>query len=212
MIQLENKTTHEKTKVFYGGENVVKKVLRLFSNTRSRIDACVDQTRPMLAIETEGAKDSFLEAKNRGIVSRFITEITDDNIFYCKELSRLVDELRHIDGVKGNFYVNETEYLAPTSFHDKGKPASQLIYSNMKEFVEHQRYVFDTLWNRSIPAAERIREIEDGIAPEFVGTVLDPFEVQRIIVKLLRSAKEEVLATFSTANALRRQERVGLES
>ena len=55
-----------------------------------------------------------------------------------------------------------------------------LIYSNQKEFVEHQHYVFDTLWNKSIPAEEKIREIEDGITPEFVGMILDPFEVQRI--------------------------------
>jgi len=163
----------------------------------------------LLAIETEGAKDSFLDARNRGIETRFITEVTKDNISYCKELTKLVDELWHIDGIKGNFYVNETEYLAPTSFHEKGKPASELIYSNMKEFVEHQQYVFDTLWNKSMPAEEKIREIEDGITPEFVGMILDPFEVQRVTFKLLESAKEEILVAFSTANALRRQERVG---
>jgi hypothetical protein len=133
-----------------------------------------------LAIETEGAKESFLDARNRGIETRFITEITNNNISYCKELIKLVDELRHLDGIKGNFYVNETEYLAPTTFHDRGKPASEFIYSNQKEFVEHQDYVFDTLWNKSIPAEEKIREIEDGITPEFVGVILDPFEVQRI--------------------------------
>jgi two-component system sensor histidine kinase VicK len=108
-LEKENSTTHEQTKVFYGGENVVEKVLRLFSNTKSRIDACVDHTRPSLAIETEGAKDSFIDARNREITSRFITEVTNDNISYCKELTKLVDELRHIDGIKGNFYVNETE-------------------------------------------------------------------------------------------------------
>jgi two-component system, OmpR family, sensor histidine kinase VicK len=77
MIQLENNTTHEQTKVFYGGENVVGKVLRLFSNTKSRIDACVDHTRPSLAIETEGAKDSFIDARNRGIT--LMLEIEDQH-------------------------------------------------------------------------------------------------------------------------------------
>lgn len=100
--------------MFYSGENVVKKVLRLFSNTRNRIFACVDHTRPFLAIKTEGARDSFIDARNRGIEIRFITEITTENISYCKELVKLVDELRHLDGIKGNFYINEIEYLAPT--------------------------------------------------------------------------------------------------
>jgi hypothetical protein len=107
MTQIENNTTHEKTKVFYSGENVVRKVLRLFSNTKSRIVACIDHTRPLLAIETEGAKDSFLDARTRRIEIRFITEITNDNISYCKELIKVIDELRHLDGIKGNFYVNE---------------------------------------------------------------------------------------------------------
>jgi len=75
----------------------------------------------------------------------------------------MVDELRHLDGIKGNFYVNETEYLVPASFHYKGKPASEVIYSNMKELVAHQQYVFDTLWNKSIPAEEKMVEIKEGI-------------------------------------------------
>jgi hypothetical protein len=37
-----------------------------------------------LAIETEGAKDSFLDARNRGIETRFITEITNDNTHIAK--------------------------------------------------------------------------------------------------------------------------------
>jgi two-component system, OmpR family, sensor histidine kinase VicK len=61
-----------------------------------------------------------------------------------------------------------TEYLVPITLHDKGKPASELICRNIKEIVEHQHYVFDTLWNKSIPAEEKIMEIEDGITPEFV--------------------------------------------
>jgi len=43
------------------------------------------------------------------------------------------------------------------------------------------------------PVEEKIRDVEDGITPEFVGMVPDPFEVLRVIVKLLKSAKEEML-------------------
>ena len=47
---------------------------------------------------------------------------------------------------------------------EKGKPASKIIYSNVKEIVEHQQqYVFDSFWSRAIPAERRIREIEEGI-------------------------------------------------
>ena len=105
-----------------------------------------------------------MTAKSRGVKLRYVTEITEDNIGYCKELIKLVNELRHIEGIKGNFYISETEYIAPASLHEKGKPASQIIYSNVKEIVEHQRqFVFDSFWARSIPAEQKIKELEEGI-------------------------------------------------
>jgi two-component system, OmpR family, sensor histidine kinase VicK len=90
------------------------------SNTKDRIDACIDYSRPSLAIEIEELKKAFLDAKSRGVKLRYVTEITKDNIRYCKELLKLVNELRHIDGIKGNFYLSETEYIAPVTFHVKG--------------------------------------------------------------------------------------------
>ena len=63
---------------------------------------------------------------------------------------KIVGELRHLDGIKGNFMISESEYLAPLILFRKGEVASQIVYSNIKEVVEHQQYVFDTLWNKSI--------------------------------------------------------------
>jgi two-component system sensor histidine kinase VicK len=60
----------------------------------------MDHTRPRLTIETEGVKDSLLDARNKGVRIRTITEITKDNLSYCKELIGLVDEVRHLDGIK----------------------------------------------------------------------------------------------------------------
>jgi two-component system, OmpR family, sensor histidine kinase VicK len=77
------------------------------------------------------------------------------------------------DGIKGSFYISEGEYLAPAIFHDEGKVASQMIYSNVRELVKHQQYVFDTLWNKSIPSDEKIKEIEDGIQPHFIEIIRD---------------------------------------
>lgn len=122
-----------------------------------------------MTVEKE-VKKSLIDARDRGIKTRFITEITKDNIAYCKELIKLVGEVRHLDGIKISFYMDENEYLAPATFHEKGKPASEIIYSNVKELVEHQHYVFDTLWNKSITAEEKIMEIENGIT---IVTLLD---------------------------------------
>ncbi|HEX9318525.1 MAG TPA: hypothetical protein VF884_06285, partial [Nitrososphaeraceae archaeon] len=112
-------------------------VLQFLYQSRNVIDACVDYTRPSLAVDILVLRKAFLAARNKGVRLRYVTEITDDNIHYCKQLLTMVDELRHLDGIKGNFYITDTAYLAPATIHEKGKPAAQIIYSNVKEVVEH---------------------------------------------------------------------------
>lgn len=177
----------------------------MISKAKVRIYACLDHTRPSLAVEIQEIRDSLIASRNRGVKTKFITEITKDNISYCKRLIPLVSELRHLDGIKGSFYLNEIQYLAPASLHDKGKPASEIIYSNVKELLEHQQYIFDTLWNKSILAEERIREIEEGIAPANFEVFQSPQEGIECAWRMLRSVKEEVFIMFSTTNAFRRQ-------
>ncbi len=160
------------------------------TNTLSRIDACVDYTRPSLAIEFEELKKLFIDAKRRGAKFRYVTEIRRENIHYCKELLRMVDELRHLEGIKGNFYVSDSEYIAPARYHERGKPATQIIYSNVNEIVEQQQYVFDSFWARAIPADQRIREIEEGIVHYETRIIENPDEIIREIRRYSAASKQ----------------------
>jgi two-component system, OmpR family, sensor histidine kinase VicK len=181
----------ERTEVLHGEQSVVNTVLQFTSKAKSRIDACVDYTRPLLAVEIEQLRKAFLDAKRRGVKLRYITEITEDNVRYCKELIKIVDDLRHIDGIKGNFYLSETEYIAPATFHEKGKPASWIIYSNVKEIVEYQRhFVFDSFLSRSIPAEQKIKEIEEGIIHYETRIVEDPDQIIEEISRLTANSNE----------------------
>ena len=137
----------ERTEVLHGSKEVLDAEMRFFSNTRGRIDTSMSYT-VHLAIGIERIKKAFLYARSRGARLRCLTEITIDNISYCKMLIKIVDELRHLDGMKRNFMISEREYLAPIILLDEGKIAS-LIYSNLKQIVEHQQYTFDTFWNKA---------------------------------------------------------------
>jgi two-component system sensor histidine kinase VicK len=70
----------------------------------------------------------ILNVRTRGVKIRHIAEITKDSVYYCKQLLEVVDELRHLDGIIGAFYVSNEECLVPAIIHEKGKPASQIIY------------------------------------------------------------------------------------
>jgi two-component system sensor histidine kinase VicK len=155
-------SSFERTDLLHGVDNVINSELQFFSSSKKRIDTCMNYTRPSLAIVLEPIKKAFHHARSRGVRLRYITEITHDNISACKELVTMVDELRHLDGIKGNFMISESEYLAPLVLFEKGKIASQIIYSNVKEIVDQHQYVFDILWSKANSAQQRIKEIEEG--------------------------------------------------
>jgi two-component system sensor histidine kinase VicK len=117
----------------------------------------MDYTRPPLAITIDPIRGAFSDAKKRGVKLRYLTEISKDNTSFCKELISLVDEMRHLDSIKGNFMISESEYLAPIILFEKGKIASQIIYSNQKEIVDQHQYIFDSLWDKAISALLRTR-------------------------------------------------------
>ena len=170
----------------------------------------MNYTRPQLAIALDPIRNAFVQAKNRGVRLRYLTEITSENISYCKDLLSAVSELRHLDGIKGNFMISESEYLAPVVLFEKGKVAARIIYSNVKELAEQHEYVFDTLWSKAISAEQRIREIEEGVEPEFFDVTTDRERVCRIFVDLASSAKEEMLALLPNDKSMVRLDRLGV--
>jgi two-component system, OmpR family, sensor histidine kinase VicK len=200
----------EDTLVFYGVDAVINIIMQFLNQTNETVYACVDQTRPILTLDTLVLKKAFEDAKRRGVKLMYVTEITKDNLSYCKQLMEMTHELRHIEGIKGNFYISETEYLAPATLHEKGKSASQIIYSNVKEIIEHQKYVFDSFWNRAISAEQRIKEIEERVAPEFYEVITDSEKAAQTITDLARSVKKEALFFLPNDKALIRVERLGL--
>ena len=186
---MANNTQNIKTEIIHGVENVIDAEIRCFFANR-KIDTCMNYTRPPLAIEIEPIKKAFLDAKIRGARLRYITEITNTNISYCKELMGMVNELRHLDGIKANFMISETEYLAPVILYEEGKIASQIIYSNVKEVVDQQQYIFDTFWAKSIPAEQKIKEIEEGIIHYGTRAIENSDEIIKEISRLTASSNK----------------------
>jgi two-component system, OmpR family, sensor histidine kinase VicK len=111
------KDQREVTRVFYGVETVISTVIEFLNQTSNVVYACVDQTRPILTLDILVLKKAFEDANSRGIKLLYITEITKDNLSYCKQLMKITHELRHLDGIKGNFYISESGYLAPAYKH-----------------------------------------------------------------------------------------------
>ena len=139
---------------------------------------------------------------------KIVVEVTPDNISYVKKLME-VFEVRHLTGVRSNFGIIDRKECMLHSISHEDEPLSHAILTNAKALVEAQQYLFETLWNKAVPAEEKIREIEEGMKPPFIETLRDPHEIQKLGLDLVNSAKEELFLLFSTANSFRRQEEAG---
>ena len=80
----------------------------------------------------------------------------------------------------------------------------------MKEIVEEQQYIFDTLWNKSISAEDKIKEIEQGTEPEYFRVINDNEEATNILTNLTKYAQKEVLFLLPNDKALTRIDRLGI--
>jgi signal transduction histidine kinase len=197
----------EKTQVIYGEENVTNWALHRLSTVNETLDLCGDRYGPLLIVANEQIMQKYIELYNRGVRQRTITEITSENILACKKLMKF-QELRHLDGLRGYLSIADGRLLVTHAFGgEHGLPHA--VESTVRVLVEQQQYFYETLWNKAIPAEYKIREIEEGIAPEVIETIRDPKATQARIFELLKSAKEEILVIFSTSNAFRRQEKAG---
>jgi hypothetical protein len=141
--------------------------IRFLENVRERMDICIDNNGPFVIMKSDIYRSNYVKARNRDAKIRFITEVTKDNIEYCKQLSEIVSELRHLDGVKGSVCVNDTEFLGMTTWRET-KLLNPVIYSNEREVIEHQQYIFEMFWKKAEPFSQKLMEIEDGIVPEFL--------------------------------------------
>ena len=202
-------TTAGKTIVLTDPKDITSSVAALFSNVKERIDCCADDNAPISHIMLEPVRDGYIHLKNRGIKVRFITEITKENLYYSKELMKIV-ELRHLDGIKGNFGISDgVEYRANPTSKQKGTP-SEYIISTMKSFVEQQQYFFDMLWSKAIPAKQRIKEIEEGHREEFFEVIDNSERAAEVYINLAKATKNNALLLLPSSNALVTEHKLGV--
>ena len=193
-------TKDKSSEILYGIEKAVGRGVYFMSNVRERMDIFFDKNAPSIVVDVSEYKDGYKDIRKRGGKIRAFTEITQDNLHYCKQLIKLVDELKHLDGVKGGVAVSEHEYMATTVLQESS-PLTQVIYSNVKEVVEQGRYIFDTLWKTAIPAEQKIRELEDGIIIHKTRIIDNADEIISEIRRFLDESKE-VLSCIAAPGGL----------
>jgi two-component system sensor histidine kinase VicK len=130
------------------------------------------------------------------------------------EIRNIEEPFRDKVSSRGNvLLVDRASSLSVEVKNDSKKTIDEAIglatYSNSKPTVLSYVSIFETLWSRGTLAKQRTKEIEEGVKSEFVETIRDSSEIQKLGFDLIKKAEEEILVLFSTANAFRRQEKAG---
>ena len=96
-----------------------KRYTEVISRAKNSIAICVDKNT-LKPIGIDQCQLALAGLQNKDVIIKFLTEITNENLEYSKEVMQLA-QVQHVDGIKGNFLVTDTEYLGAGSFSKTSK-------------------------------------------------------------------------------------------
>lgn len=191
--------SQEKAQVIGDGRQTEANIIDIIYNARKFLNICGDSTLPKFIL-SETTRNALEQAKRTGVRIRCITEITKDNLSYCKELMKFT-EIRHLNKFVGNSIIGDKEYLAQSVGHVF---TSNLIYSNENRMLEQQNSLFENFWNNATTQKEHTSTLELGVDLEEIKVLYDPNEIRTTYINLINSAKIEISLIIATPNALQR--------
>ena len=191
--------SQEKAQVIGDGRQTEANITDIIYNARKFLNICGDSTLPKFIL-SETTRNALEQAKRSGVRIRCITEITKDNLSYCKELMKFT-EIRHLNKFVGNSIIGDKDYLAQSV----GQVfTSNLIYSNENRMLEQQNSLFENFWNNATTQREQTSTLELGVDLEEIKVLYDPNEIRTTYINLINSAKIEISLIIATPNALQR--------
>jgi two-component system sensor histidine kinase VicK len=201
----------EKNKILHRSK-VINALLDIFSSAENMIYVCGNSKFPLQLLSLETTRKAILATanKNNRVKQKYLFEITKDNTQDCRNLMQLVvngNYFCHSEDIEANFVVSEKEYLGSITLKE---PQQQAIYSNMKGVVEQHISIFDALWNKAIPAEQRIGKIHEGIEPEFYNVINNYENAQEKYTYLAKSIDKEGLLLFANSKAMIRANKIGI--
>ena len=185
----------EDTVVLHDTESITNALLGFYAKVTTRYDCCGVMSQHTL-LESKTINDTLSNLKNQDVRLRQITEITKDNISYCKQLMKIA-EVRHMDGVRGKIELSDKELVVTTNSEKESQLTAQVIHSNVKQLVEQHRSIFEILWKKAIPAEQKIREIEEGIEPPETKVLENPDEIFNHMKYVIENASKRLICSSS---------------
>jgi signal transduction histidine kinase len=196
---LEGGIRAQSTEVNYGPQKVIERSLWFLDNVTQTLDLCGDSNGPAAILAAPPVLERYLALHRKGVRIRHIVEITKENLPFAKRMLEFGD-VRHLDGLNGYFAICDAKLFASNTLAQEGGVLSQIILSSVAGLVEQQQYFFNTLWEKAVPAGQRISELEEGKEPEVIELIHDTQKSISRAFDLMHRTRNELLVLFATPN------------
>lgn len=190
----------ETTEILYGNDEITKRTIEVFNSTEKTIEGCIGKEEIRTHVTHQWHMDGLLELRRRGVKVRVVTQVTSDNLPFCKMYSQAV-ELRHIDGIQSSFGISDGKWLLDHIVSLDEFPLSHAILTNVTKLVQIKLQLFETLWNQSVPASDVFTTLEESSPPE-VTSEIDSSEAKKLFFRLIANSKYRVDMIIPTEDCL----------
>lgn len=180
----------ETTEILYGNDEITRRTIEVFDSTEKTIEGCIGKEEIRTHVTHEWHMKGLSELRRRGVKVRVVTQITPDNLPFCKIYSQAV-ELRHIDGIQSSFGISDGKWLLDHIVSLDEFPLSHAILTNVTKLVQVKLQLFETVWKQSISALEAFTRLEESIQPE-IRSKLGSSETKSMLFKLITNSKYRV--------------------
>ena len=176
--------------IFEDPEEIQKILSDIQSDAKEKMCSIRNQMSIFRGAFISGRTPTYLVARTKGLKVFLITEITRVNMYFCKLLMENQGiQIRHLDGVQGNFAIwDEKHSMEAIQIPSNSSPQRRLLYSNLDTIVGKNQYEFDHLWNASIPAEQKIKELEAQSGKGNLVVLLSRDDIDQARVSLIHNA------------------------
>jgi two-component system, OmpR family, sensor histidine kinase VicK len=98
------------TEILYGNDEITKRTIEVLNSTEKTIEGCIGKEEIRTHVMHQWHMDGLSELRRKGVKVRVVTQVTHDNLPFCKIYAEAVG-LRHINGIQSSFGISDGKWL-----------------------------------------------------------------------------------------------------
>ena len=187
-------------------------ISKIFSNTQRNLEIIASHDWIRHLVENPSIFTLIKKLKYRSIGTKIVVEISKMNVNSSKRLMKYSD-IKHSDGLVGCSFRNEQSYCSchisenklidPLDEIESSEKLTNFFYVDNIHFVKQQEILFKPLWRESIPAREKITEIEKGVMEVILNhesqSEID-IDSNKILFRVMESCVDQILILIPTTD------------